>query len=78
MSWNHWDSDSALVLSGLFFMFCGVMNTLGIRAYGLDWRDWRHKYKLSHPLSMITRVALFTLGVICIGLAVYDVAFRNR
>jgi hypothetical protein len=75
MQWNHWDSDVAMLLGGLFFIFCGVMNTLGIRVYGLDWREWRHNYRLSRPLSMITRVALFTLGVIVIGLAAYNVAF---
>jgi hypothetical protein len=69
---NNIDSDVVIALLGFIFIFCAVMNTFGIRVYGLDWREWRYNYKLSRELSMVTRVGLFFLGLVLIGLAMYN------
>ncbi len=69
---NNIGSNIATALLGFFFILGAVMNTLGIRVYGLDWREWRHNYRLSRELSMVTRAGLFFLGLVVIGLAIYN------
>ena len=51
----------------------GITNVWGIRAYGLDWREWEHNYRIAPGFTMFTRVTLSILGVIFFGLAVYNV-----
>ena len=69
---GNFDSVIVTALFGFILIVFAVMNTLRIRAYGLNVREWKHNYRLSRGLSMVTRVGLFFLGVVLIGLAIYN------
>ena len=63
--------DFLLAMFGLGCLFGAVTKIWGIRVYGLDWREWRHNYRVPVGFSMFTRVGMFILGVVMIGLTIY-------